>query len=211
MPDEEEDGSAVAGTAARPVAVLDANALVPAGLRDLLLSCADVGVFRPVWQGEIEDEVVRNTARLTAERHGIDLETARANAAATMAQMRRAFPDACAATELWAPLVPQITCDEKDRHVLAVAVGAQATHLVTTNLRDFPVRSRPAGVAVVGPDRFVRDRLAADPELVVSAVQAMAARLRRPPMTPVEIAELLATGQFTPKFGAELLEVLGQA
>ena len=51
-----EDDPAPA-TPVRPVAVLDANVLVPAGLRDLMLSCADVGVFRPVWQAEIEDEV----------------------------------------------------------------------------------------------------------------------------------------------------------
>jgi len=191
-----------------PVAVLDANVLIPAGLRDLILSCADVGVFRPVWQAEIEHEVVRNTARLTAERRGIDRDQARAGAEATMAQMRRAFPDACAATELWTPLVGQMTCDDKDRHVLAVAVGTKASHLVTTNIRDFPVRSRPAGVAVVKPDRFLCDRLGATPVLVVSALEGMSARLRHPPQSPVEIARLQAKGQFTPKFGSELLELL---
>lgn len=201
------DGPAPA-TPVRPVAVLDANVLIPAGLRDLLLSCADVGVFRPVWQAEIEHEVVRNTARLTAERHGIDIAQAQAAAEATIAQMRRAFPDACASSELWAPLVGQMTCDDKDRHVLAVAVGTQATHLVTTNIRDFPVRSRPAGVAVVKPDRFLRDRLATDPKLVVSAVQGMSARLRNPPQSPLEIAQLLTDGQFTPTFGTELLKLL---
>jgi hypothetical protein len=44
-----------------------------------------------------------------------------------------------------------MTCDDRDRHLLAVAVGTKAAHLVTTNIRDFPVRSRPAGVAVVKP------------------------------------------------------------
>jgi len=96
----------------RPVAVLDANILIPAGLRDLFLSCADVGVFRPVWQAEIENEVVRNTARLTVERYGLDPNQPRANAEATVVHMRRAFLDACAATELWTPLVAQMTCDE---------------------------------------------------------------------------------------------------
>ncbi len=197
-------------TPARPVAVLDANVLIPAGLRDLMLSCADVGLFRPVWQAEIEDEVVRNNARLTAERHGIDLDQARAGAEATMAQMRRAFPDACATTELWTPLVGRMICHNKDWHVLAVAVGTDATHVVTTNIRDFPVRSRPAGVAVVTPDRFLRDRLAATPELVVSAVEGMSARLRNPTQSPVEIARLLANGRFSPKFGTELLEAFDE-
>ncbi|MEP6816677.1 MAG: hypothetical protein ABI873_14115 [Marmoricola sp.] len=30
-----------------------------------------------------------------------------------------------------------MTCDDKDRHVLQVAVGTKATHLVTTSIRDF--------------------------------------------------------------------------
>ena len=207
---EDDPAPAIPAVPVRPIAVLDANVLVPAGLRDLMLSCADVGVFRPVWQAEIEDEVVRNTARLTAERHGIELDQARAGAEAAVAQMRRAFPDACAATELWTPLVGQMVCHDKDRHVLAVAVGTKATHLVTSNIRDFPVRSRPAGVAVVKPDRFLRDRLAATPELVVSAVEGMSVRLRNPPQSPVEIARLLAQGRLTPKFGAELLRLLDE-
>ena len=197
-------------TPARPVAVLDANVLIPAGLRDLMLSCADVGVFRPVWQAEIEDEVVRNTSRLTVERHDIDPAEARASAEATIGQMRRAFPDACAATELWTPLVGQMTCENKDRHVLAVAVATKATHLVTNNIRDFPVRSRPASVAVVKPDRFLRDRLAATPELMISAIESMSARLKNPPHSPFEIARLLAQGQFTPRFGTELLKLLDE-
>ncbi len=82
---------------------------------------------------------------------------------------------------------------------------------MTTNIRDFPVRSRPAGVAVVRPDRFLRAGLAAAPELVVSAVEGMSARLRNPPQSPVEIARLLANGQFTPKFGTELLELLDES
>lgn len=125
-----------------------------------------------------------------------------------LTQMRRAFPDACAETKLWAPLVPQMTCDEKDRHVLAVAVGAEATHLVTTNIRDFPVRSRPASVAVVSADRFLRDQLGRAPELVVEAVEGMSRRLKRPPQSPADIAALFAGGQSAPRFGRELAGVL---
>lgn len=60
--------------------------------------------------------------------------------------------------------------------------------LVTTNIRDFPVRSRPAGVAVVTADRFLRDQLGRAPELVVEAVEGMSQRLKSPPQSPADIA-----------------------
>lgn len=190
------------------VAVLDANVLIPPGLRDILLSCAFAGVFRPVWQAEIEDEVYRNSIRVAVEKRGQDEEKATRAAEHALEQMGRAFPDACADTTLWAPLVPQMTCDDKDRHVLAVAVGTVATHLVTANTRDFPVRSRPPGVAVVTPDRFLRDHLDRVPDLVLKAVDGMSRRLKSPPLSPVEIAQLFADGASAPKFGTELRALL---
>lgn len=39
-------------------------------------------------------------------------------------------------------------------------------------------------------------------------MEGTSARLRRPSQSPVEIARLLTMGQFTPKFGSELLAVL---
>jgi len=106
------------------------------------------------------------------------------------------------------PLVPDMTCDRKDRHVLAVAVGAAATHLVTDNTRGFPVASRPHGVAVVKPDRFMRDQLASSPDLVVEAVESMSRRLKKPKQSPVQLAELMTRGHHLPRFGVELRDLL---
>ena len=58
----------------RIVAVLDACVLVPAGLRDLLLSMADVGLFRPVWQEEIEDELLWSAEQADETRVSVDEE-----------------------------------------------------------------------------------------------------------------------------------------
>ena len=159
------------GQQVRPLAVLDACVLIPAALRDLLLSCADVGVFRPVWQDEILNEVKRNGSRLLVERSGLTAPAALASVEHILSRMADAFPDAGVNSSLWVPLVPDMTCDRKDRHVLAVAVGAAATHLVTDNTRDFPVASRPHGVAVVKPDRFMRDQLASSPNTVQLELQ----------------------------------------
>lgn len=196
------------GQQVRPVAVLDACVLIPAALRDLLLSCADVGVFRPVWQDEILNEVKRNGSRLLVERNGLTEPAALAAVEHILSRMADAFPDAIADSSLWVPLLPDMRCDRKDRHVLAVAVGAAATHLVTDNTRDFPVASRPLGVAVVKPDRFMRDQLASSPDLVVEAVESMSRRLKKPKQSPVQLAELMTRGHHLPPFGAELRDLL---
>jgi len=76
---------------ARPVGALDACVLIPAGLRDLLLSCASEAVFRPVWQDEILDEVRRNSLRLLVERSGLTRAAAAEAVTHTVEQMTRAF------------------------------------------------------------------------------------------------------------------------
>lgn len=190
---------------ARPVAVLDACVLIPRGLRDLLLSCADVGVFRPVWQDEIERELHKNGVRL-AIRRGDSPEEAAAALDWALERMNAAFPDARLSGKLWQPLVGMMINDERDRHVLAAAVGARASHVVTENLRDFPVRSRPDGVSVVRPDAFLLAQLERDPAAVLAGVEAMARRHQHPSHTSDEIARLLAGGVHVQRFGAELLK-----
>jgi hypothetical protein len=101
-----------------------------------------------------------------------------------------------------------MTNDPKDRHVLAAAVASGASHVVTVNLRDFPVASRPAGVLVQAPDRFLLDRLRDDAASVRRAVEAMASRHASPAHTPRELAALIANGRFVARFGAALLEFM---
>jgi hypothetical protein len=197
----------VQDTLARPVAVLDASVLVPAGLRDLLLSCADAELFRPVWQSELEAEIFRNATRLRV-RSGDSDQEAEAYARGVLAAMNSAFPDARLREGAWRPRMAQMTNHPKDRHVLAAAVAAHASHVVTANLRDFPVASRPAGVLVQAPDQFLLARLGDDPAGVRRAVQAMVSRHARPVHTSRELATLMANGRFVPRFGAALLEML---
>lgn len=40
--------------------VLDACVLYPAPVRDILLSLADVGLFKPKWTDQIQDEWIKN-------------------------------------------------------------------------------------------------------------------------------------------------------
>ena len=161
-----------------------------------------------MWQEEIEREVRRNGVRLAVERGNVPLSDAEAGMDHALVQMNSAFPDARLPTGLWGPLVPGMTNEPKDRHVMAAAVRARATHVVTSNLRDFPPGSSPTGMRVVHPDVFLLDRLAHDPELVISAVRAMARRHRRPAHTVEQLAELMAEGELIPGFGKRLRELV---
>lgn len=143
--------------------------------RGVCATCCSVSrtvkAFRPVWQDEILDEVARNSGRVLRRQY--DAEKAEQMTAKALAQMAKAFPDAALSSELWTPVVSDMTNDVKDRHVLAAAVGAEATHVVTDNTRDFPVRSRPAGVKVVKPDAFLLELLALDQDAVFQGVEAI--------------------------------------
>lgn len=190
-----------------PVAVLDACVLIPPGLRDLLLSCADAAVFRPVWQSQIEDEVRRNGIRL-AQGRGASEEGAVAALDHVLGQMNEAFPDACLSDRSWMGHVAAMTNDSGDRHVLAAAVAAQAAHVVTANMRHFPRASRPDGISVERPDAFLLERLQRDQEAVLKAVDAMARRHRAPPHTALDLADKMAVGQNIKRFGGRLIEIL---
>ncbi|NEA32288.1 hypothetical protein [Streptomyces sp. SID13031] len=76
-----------------PIGVLDACVLVPPSLRDVLLSCAHELAFRPVWQDEIFDEVLRNSVRLLKDRSGLTDDAATAASAHMLDQIGQTFPD----------------------------------------------------------------------------------------------------------------------
>ena len=186
-----------------PVAILDAAVLVPGGLRDLLLSLADASVFRPVWTTQIERETLTHVVeRLVAA--GLAPDEARAHGVGVLRNMNEAFPDARLATRNWMPKVPLMLNDRKDRHVLAAAVGAHATHVITTNIGDFPAYSWPAGVQVLTPDTFTLGLLEQDVVRVITGLLAWSARLTSPPRSPQDLARAMQQGQFTPGFGAAL-------
>lgn len=195
--------------APRPVAVLDADVLVPAGLRDVLLSLAAEGLYRPVWQEQILDEMARNATRLRIE-SGVDQQTALLGAAHLLEQMARAFPDGALGRAEWEALTDDLTNDPKDRHVLAAAVAADVSHLVTSNTKDFPKNSVPVGIAVMKPNTFACQLLDDDPEGVLAAIESISARLNSPHLTVVELAKSMAGGQNLPLFGERLLLLLAE-
>lgn len=115
--------------------------------------------------------------------------------------MRRAFLDA--EVHGYDTLIEEMTCDAKDRHVLAAAVRSHAEVLVTFNLTDFPEASvKPHDIEVVSPDDFLLDQLDLYPGLTIAALQTQAASYTSPPMTVEDLLGRLAAAG-VPRFGSE--------
>ena len=159
---------------ARLTALLDANVLYPAGLRDVLLRLADRYLYAPLWSADIHAEWIRNLRMNRPDIEAGVLER-------TRALMDGHFPDAVVigyetvAAGLDLP-------DPGDRHVLAAAIRGQADVTVTGNLRDFPAdRLTPHALVAENPDAFIAGLFEADPAAVLAAVRGHRAALRNPP------------------------------
>ncbi|HQC98283.1 MAG TPA: PIN domain-containing protein [Aquabacterium sp.] len=163
-------------------AVLDANTLYPAPLRDLLLSLAVDSLYHARWTARIHEEWVRNLARNRPE-----LEV---QLGALVELMNRSVPD-CLVENYEGLIAGLVLPDPDDRHVLAAAIAGHADAIVTFNLKDFPADALDAHqIEAIHPDDFVLNQLELRPYEALAAVKKMRARLNRPPQTA---AELIAT------------------
>jgi len=166
-----------------PVAVLDANVLYPQFLRDVLLTLAEAELFRPRWTDQIQREWMRN---VIADIPGLGETRVRR----TRRLMEETFPDARVVGHgRHAKSIPGV--HPKDRHVAAAAIQARASHIVTLNLRDFPVESlAPFGIAAVEPDRFVSSLIEDRPEFALHVLEAHRSGLKKPPLSPAAYRDL---------------------
>jgi len=165
------------------IVVLDACVLYPASLRDFLLCLAEQGCLRPAWSADIVEEFVRS---ILADRP--DLE--RRQLERTVQAMNAAFPEASVTG--YDHIVKTLALpDPGDRHVLAAAIKARASVIVTLNLKDFPLAELAKhGIEAMHPDAFVVDLMKADSSVVERAFRAQLKSLKNPPMS---VEDLLAT------------------
>ena len=114
--------------------------------------------------------------------------------------MERAFP---AANILPRPALVSVVrgmcrtaAQRGDAHVVAAAVTAKATVIVTHNIKDFaPQVLDRYGLSKARPDTFCMGLLASHQAQVLAGVRAHRASLKRIPMTPVQYVGHLADGR----------------
>lgn len=148
-------------TSGAPGVVLDACVLYPTVLRQILLGCAEQGLYTPIWSARLLEEWTRAAAR-----NGGPVDAQIAQSEVTQANLR--FPNALREpgdeAPLWLP-------DPADIHVLATAIGAGSATIVTQNLKDFPARELTGyGVEAIAPDPFLMAIWLTKPEPVADVV-----------------------------------------
>ena len=171
-------------------ATLDTSVLWPSLQRDLLLSLAIEGTYRPTWSSAILDELqFHEEAKLV--KRGMPVAEAGRRAATLIAAMRREFADA--EVDGWQPLEGTFGLpDPDDEHVLAAAVIAGAGAIVTENLKDFPADRIPPGIQVLSAREFAKNTVALNPRLALAAVHEIASRSGRYGAT-LAVGEILET------------------
>jgi predicted nucleic acid-binding protein len=127
--------------------VLDACVLANHGICDLFLRLAErPRLYSPIWSNEILDETTRT--HVTKLNWPQDLADHWRN------EVQKHFAEAL--IEDASCLEPVLINDVKDRHVLATAIRAGATTIVTFNLRDFSATAlAPWEIQAVHPAELV--------------------------------------------------------
>jgi len=182
------------------VAIYDSCVLYPAALRDLLVRVAAAGVVRARWSERILDECFRN---ILQQRPDLKPEAL----ARTRQLMTEAVPD-CLVTGFEGLIEGLVLPDSNDRHVLAAAVRAGASMIVTSNLKHFPAESlAPHGIEAVHPDEFLLLAIDRAAKTVGTVLMEQAAALRNPPRTVVQVLDTLHA-QGVARAAAKLRELL---
>jgi predicted nucleic acid-binding protein len=167
-----------------PIAVYDACVLYPFHLRNLLVQCAVDRLVDARWTDEIHDEWIRN---LTANDRTIPPNHLRA----ARDLMNAAVPTAT--VKAYEAFIPSIVLpDADDSHVVAAAVAAGASVIVTWNVRDFPAAElRRHRLQKLTPDIFLTRLYDQIPDAMIAAVARARRNLRRSKVSSKEFVAAL--------------------
>jgi predicted nucleic acid-binding protein len=174
---------------------LDANVLANFAVADLLLRLAErPRQYLPVWS----EEVLMETRRTHVGKLGWPEDLADSFGA----ELREHFPEATSSG--YEHLLPAVTNDPKDRHVLAAAAHAGAEIILTFNLKDFPEEAlAPWGIKAKSPQDYLRTLYEIDEPQVVARIAAIASE-RAEDMEDT----LIRLGKALPTFANRLLSDL---
>ncbi|MGE0719647.1 MAG: hypothetical protein AB7P02_29660 [Alphaproteobacteria bacterium] len=170
-----------------PTALLCADVLGRAPVRNLLLRLAVQGLFRARWTDAAQAEWI---AGALAAQPGLSP----AALGRVRVLMEAALPDARVAAP--APMMPGLDPAAADEDPIAAAAARAGADTVVTWRQD-PATARVLvgyGIELCDPDTLVLDLADADPTGVAAAMRACRLALRRPETTPAEYLATLERG-----------------
>ena len=145
------------------VAVFDACILYPFHLRNIAVQAAVDRLVEARWTDAIHDEWIRS---LTTDVPAIPIERLQIT--------RRLMNDALPAAMVrgYEEHIPTVTLpDPDDRHVVAAAIAAKASLILTWNLRHFPENElKKFGLRKMNPDEFLSELFDEVPDLVIGSL-----------------------------------------
>ncbi|MEM9921216.1 MAG: PIN domain-containing protein [Bacteroidota bacterium] len=166
-------------------ALLDANVLYPAPIRDILLNLAEQELYSPKWSKTIEVEWTRNLLKNRPDLTMTKLER-------TVRAMNRAFPNA--RVRSYQKLIDELELpDPDDRHVLAAAIKSESKAVITFNKKDFQSKKieKEYNISILAPDQFICRLSEMDVELTKQAFSNQLASLKNPPISKKRLLEIL--------------------
>jgi hypothetical protein len=178
--------------------ILDACVLANSGVCDLFLRLAETPrMYLPRWSGEILDEVKRT--QMTKLKRPFPEKLADY----WREEVTAAFPEAL--IEGYGHLVPLLSNQEKDRHVLAAAIQGGVPVIVTFNLKDFPEAAlKPWKVQAVHPQDYLLTLHSMNPGIVLAKLADIALSHEE------EMQDLLIQlGKSLPSFSRRVFQDLG--
>lgn len=178
--------------------VLDANALLPPRLSDVLFDMHGAGLFKAKWSREIEEEFERNWASVVAKNQTMSQEEATAGALHRLHCYQRAVPEYAIYGHLngqtLATVPPKV--HKGDKHVAAAALHLRKVlsqeqqhadvYLVSSNIRHLASKvMQGLDVTVIKPGNFI-DLFASDTRLQI-ALERTVNELTDPPYSRAEL------------------------
>lgn len=175
---------------------LDACVLANFGVCDLLLRLSErPRLIVPHWSAEVMAE----TRRTQVEKLGWSPDLADS----FQAKAREAFPDAEVAD--YESLLPALTNDPKDRHVLAAAIRGNCPLILTFNLKHFPAEAlKPWNICASHPQDYLLILYEMERQQVTAVLGEIAGKRK------IEVQDvLIRLGKTLPAFAQRLLDDLG--
>jgi hypothetical protein len=165
------------------VAIFDACVLYPFHLRNIVVQAAVDRLVEARWTDAIHDEWIRS---LVASAPSIPMErlqvTRRLMDKALPAAMVRGYEHRVSAVDL---------PDPSDRHVVAAAIVAGASIILTWNVRDFPSKAlRKVGLRRETPNTFLSAIYDAVPDLMIGSLANARRNLTRSSPSPSDFIKI---------------------